>query len=123
VKIGSIWGFSFVSAVQVLGVTAFIVLENLNIFTYELKTASEIENLNFQSNIIKFNPISHIVLKYHSSGNQRLNEMINSYGFSFDLNESVVLLLVIAVLISIWGCNVIKKKEFISNNQEMEGQL
>lgn len=118
--IGSVAGFSIVAAVQALGVAVFIILEDKKIFTYELKSSHEITNLELQSKIIKFNPISHIVLKYHNSGNPKLNSVINKYGFNFDLNESVLSLFIAALIVLIAGCIIIKKKEFIATNRELE---
>jgi hypothetical protein len=121
IRFSSITGFSIISAIQMLCVSVFIVLQDLNILTYELKTASEIDNLELQSKIIKFNPLSHIVLKYHKSGDQALNKIINTYGFSFYLYESVLLLFVIAIIAVVAGYITIKKKDLITNNQEMDG--
>lgn len=120
ITIGSVAGFSIVAAIQALGVAIFIILDDLNIFTYELTSPDEIENLELQSKIIKFDPISHIVLKYHNSGNSKLNSVINKYGFDFSLNESVLTLFIAALIVLAVGCIIIKKKEFITINKESE---
>ena len=73
--------------------------------------------------LLQINPLSHLVLKWHSSSIEKLNEHINELGIDFPLHSSMVLFTIIAMLILITGGYVIKRQEFIIINREIGGNL
>lgn len=70
---------------------------------------------------LRMNPFAHLVFSAHSSKIGAVNQVINEYKFIFDLNESVVLYLMVAVIAIIMGSIVVKKHDFILLDKEREG--
>lgn len=116
IKWGSSIGFVLVSGVQIFFIGMFAPLQSILNFDVP-------ENLEFKSRILKLNPISHLVLNWHSSSVSELNGEINKFDILFDLNESVVLFLFLSVIVSIIGCFVVKRQEFITINRETGGTV
>ena len=71
--------------------------------------------------LTKLIPFSHLILSWHSSRDKDINEYINIYNISFDLNYSVICLLVPSILIVVFGALIIKKIDFICSNKETGG--
>lgn len=86
---------------------AFYKTENINI-----------EDIQSDGKLIQLNPISHLVIKWHSSNIETVNERINQFGINFDLYSSVVLFLLLSILTIIVGCLIVKNKDFIITNTE-----
>jgi hypothetical protein len=61
------------------------------------------------------------MLSWHSSRDKAINEYINIYNIPFDLNYSVICLLVPSILIVVIGALIIKKIDFICSNKETGG--
>lgn len=73
------------------------------------------------SMLLQLNPVAHLVLAWHSSFLDKLNAKINVYSISFDLNISILLFLGLSILVTVIGCKVVKKKDFIIANNETGG--
>lgn len=78
-------------------------------------------NVGRKINILKLNPISHLVLKWHSSRLQKINSKINVLNIDFKLSESVVFFVVISIIVFISGCIIVKRQELIYINRETGG--
>ena len=71
--------------------------------------------------LMKLIPFSHLILSWHSSNNEEIDNLINIYGIDFNLNFSVILLFIAAVIISFAGMIIIEKTDFILTNKETGG--
>ncbi len=71
--------------------------------------------------LIKINPFSHLVLKFHSSKIENLNYLINEKGILFDLNNSLFLFFIATLLVISFGCIVVNRHDFIESNKETGG--
>lgn len=114
---------SMVSVVAVLGgqmlcASVFVILQQAGFFTYELQKIYEVGNSKMQQLVMKLNPMSNIIIKYHSSKDSRINKIINDYGFKFDINISVWYLVITVLLVVILGVIIVNKTEFITLNKE-----
>lgn len=65
--------------------------------------------------ILKLNPIAHLILSWHSSRITQLN--INFWNLKFDFIESIILFSIIALIVIVMGCVIIKKQDVISSNR------
>ncbi len=72
-------------------------------------------------NIARSIPFSHLIISWHSSNESDIDNMINLYHMSFDLNYSVVYLLIFSILISLFGAILVQKTDFICSNKETGG--
>ncbi len=116
VKCGSTNAFACNLGFQALCMLYFVVLKNYLEF-------SDVNNIGGRVVALKINPISHIVLHWHSSMFDSVNEKLNSFAIDFDLNESVIVCLCIAVAISVTSGIIIKNQELIVINRESGGTV
>lgn len=70
---------------------------------------------------LRWNPFAHLVFCVHSSKISGVNQIINEYKFVFDLEESVFVYFIAAVIVIVLGGIIIKKHDFIMLNKETEG--
>lgn len=111
VKFGSGVGFGIVSAVQLLFLSMYATFEN--VFNFSIR-----DNIEQRTLYLKLNPISHLVLKWHSSSNKSIDKLINTYDLDFELTQSVVLMLVIAGVCIALSFLIINRSELISESTE-----
>lgn len=78
-------------------------------------------NVGRKTNILKLNPISHLVLKWHNSRLRKINSKINVLNIDFKLSESVIFFVIISVIVFILGCIIVKRQELIYINRETGG--
>lgn len=71
--------------------------------------------------VIILNPISHIIFSVHSSYVNAINTEINIYNIDFELNNSIVLLLILSIIIVIVGRIALDRHSFITENFENGG--
>ncbi|SEN56665.1 hypothetical protein SAMN04488134_101372 [Amphibacillus marinus] len=114
IKFDSGLGFVIVTGLQITSVTLMLLWE---------KVWPLVDNpsVAFHSLLLKFNPIAHLILPWHSSKNADINNLINQYNLSFDLNESVLLFLLLSSMALGLGCLIIKQQEWIVLNRESGG--
>lgn len=70
--------------------------------------------------MLKSNVIANLIFPIHSSHIQNVNKFINEKGIDFDLNFSIIYYFILSMVIIIAGAYIVEKREFISNNKEME---
>lgn len=97
-----------------------ICILGMGLYTFQGQYPGEIYVLN-HSWIIKFNPISHLVLKIHSSGIEGVDRLIHTVDINLDLNMSLLLYLITAIVVIYVGCIVVKKYDFVAE-QRTEGE-
>jgi hypothetical protein len=71
--------------------------------------------------LLQLNPASHLVLYWHSSFIETLDNRINSLNIQFDLNRSVILFILLSVIIVVIGTIIVKKQDLILTNNETGG--
>ena len=101
----------------------FISIMSVNIFFISLYASlgeiiSEDILYTEYSWLLKINPFAHLIFKVHSSEIDSVDNIINKYGMSFDLNYSILLFGIISIAFLILGCIMCEKHEFIKNNIE-----
>ncbi|OYP33064.1 hypothetical protein CG709_06525 [Lachnotalea glycerini] len=108
---------SHYSVAVVLSIQLILVLL-LNVFD----TCIPFEN-NLAINIIllKINPISHLVISWHSSKIPYVNKLINLLDINFVYDSSIVYLGLLGVIITMVGCIIINNKQIIYFNRETGG--
>lgn len=129
----SFWLYLTALLINVLAVkfnssTAFIMTAGIETACIFLLTLWEkilpLDNSKFAGRnliLFKLNPISHLVLSWHSSFYEKLNIKINIYSISYDLNLSAALFMVLSILVTVVGCIIVRRKELIVSNNETGG--
>lgn len=112
-KLSSATGFAIVQGVQLAFLSALCLKEG--------KILMDPASGHKDSKYLIFNPMAHLVMKFHSSSYGRLNSTINKYNTKFDVNISVVVFLVCSILTVIIGCIVVNRHNFIASDIESEG--
>lgn len=69
--------------------------------------------------LLKLNPVSHLVLGWHTSIWSNLNDKINYWNQNFLLINSIVILIIISIIVTFVGIKLIGKKQII--NSAVEG--
>lgn len=110
---GSSISFSIIYFIQVAFLSLFAIFEKY--FRFEQG------NIGRKTLILKSNPISHLVLKWHSSSMREINQKINYLHIDFDLWESIMFYLIMSAIVIIFGSFVVKKQELIYLNRETGG--
>lgn len=116
VKCGSSNAFAYTLGFQALCMLYFAMLQNYFVF-------EGVDNVRGRVAALKLNPISHIVLHWHSSKINSVNDKLNAFAIDFDLNESVIVCLCIAAAVSVAGGFIIKNQELIVINRESGGTI
>jgi hypothetical protein len=111
IKLNSSRGFSFAAALQLffIAITSF----------YEKLPFNE--DAFYVPILIIINPISHLILGWHSSSINNVDNLIDSLGIQFDLNLSLVVLLLSNLALLYVGMKVVDKQELIITNAETGG--
>ena len=71
--------------------------------------------------LLKINPFAHLVFSMHSSGINSVDRIINTKSISFDLNLSVLVFLMAAIIVTVCGCMMVSNHNFIESNKETGG--
>lgn len=132
VVIYSLWNFIFSLLINIASLFfrsngEFVVSIGIQMFFVSLHIAFQEKLYLIYDNdltaelLTKLIPFSHLMLSWHSSRDKSINEYINIYNISFDLNYSVICLLVPSILIVVIGALIIKKIDFICSNKETGG--
>lgn len=106
-------GFAISLGIQMFFISCYVFFQEKLIFIYEGNTDSV--------RLMKLIPFSHLILFWHSSNNKKIDNLINIYGIDFNLNSSVILLIIADVIISFAGMIIIEKTDFILTNKETGG--
>ena len=120
IKLSSSGGFILVGGFQLLCVGAFAMWHGGG---KDMDATVEQAAFMEQAQRMRFNPISHIILGWHSSKNSVLDSYVHQLGITFDFSWSVLLLLLLAVISLLVGCFIVKRQEFIIINRETGGSI
>ena len=114
IKISSSNSFLVVGGIQMFFMALFGSWENKLDFTI-------LEKKDHFASILKLNPLSHLVLKWHSSTLESVNKQINCFDIKFDLNWSILLFFVLSIFVIALGCLIVKRQDMIDINKETGG--
>lgn len=67
--------------------------------------------------ILKWNPMSHLVMAWHTSKIDAINEKINMWNMTFDFKETLIVFLILAVIVTWSACRIVKKQDIIVSNR------
>lgn len=74
----------------------------------------------FYENIIIWNPIAHLVLGWHGSNMERVNQVLTSSYVQLDLNYSLIMFLLLGMIITFAGAFIIKEHDLLVSDLETE---
>ena len=124
IKLGSNTSFTIIGCFQLICLSSLLLWKNV----FQQEDSSQVL---FYGRIFQLNPISHLVLGWHSSFLTDIDNIINHYQldvtfamplqFSFDLNYSVLAFLFLSAVLLAVGCKVIHTQDLIINNHETGG--
>lgn len=112
------WGNSIGFVTVIIIQFAFVMLLFLFDTVFSLEYGVEIHR---NAKLLKINPISHLIVMWHTSRDIRTDSYIHMFSISFDLYISVLVLLIAAVIAVLFGCLCVRKKEIIAADMELEG--
>lgn len=107
IKWGSEKGYMVVTGVVFSCVSYFVLLE-------EVLDFSDGEYLMWKALLVKINPLSHIVLKWHSCGIEYVDRNMRELPFDFSIWSSLVLLLLVVAVSLRQGKKIVQNQEFVS---------
>lgn len=114
IKLGSRHGFAIVAGLQ------FVFMALLKLWETKFPLENT-ENVVRNGYLLQLNPISHLVMDWHSSNFAGVEEMINKFGIDFDLNITVALYLFISLILIVLGGYLISCHDIITANAETGG--
>lgn len=123
IKVGSDVSYGMVGGLQLMLVSSLLFWENA--FSSE-----EVSQAIRSERLLQLNPISHLVLGWHSSflsdvdgaiDQFQLDVTFASFQIDFDLNCSVLLFFLLSAVLLLVGCRIIQTQELIVNNMETGG--
>lgn len=109
IKFDSSYGFVSVIGFQLAGVVALLLWENV----FPLVDTPYIARHAF---LLKLNPISHLILSWHSSPIDGYIERLNSLNIDFSFNTSVISFLILSIIVGVIGSIVVKRQEWITQS-------
>lgn len=71
-------------------------------------------------NVIKWNPIAHLVLGWHSSHMENVKQVLTSLYMQVDLKCSLIMLLLFGIIITSTGAFIIKEYDLLVSDMETE---
>lgn len=119
IKIGSFKGHS-VSAVFLFTSVTLISLWD-KVFPLVPSEEVTMEMILENGRLMRYNPITHLILKWHSSYDPKINSMISYIGIDYDLDCSVAFAASALVIVFIIGIFIIKKLDLVMLCKDMEG--
>ncbi|MFP3156348.1 hypothetical protein LQZ18_18370 [Lachnospiraceae bacterium ZAX-1] len=114
IKLGSGHGFALVVSLQFM----FMALLKLWETQFPLEGSKDVARNGY---LLQLDPISHLVMDWHSSNIAGVEGLINRFGIDFDLNVSVALYLCIALIAAMIGGYLIGRHDIIVANIEIGG--
>ncbi len=109
--IGSSKAYTFIMSMQLIG----IVLLNL----MELVKRC-FGNGAFYSGYLVWNPLAHLVLGWHSSNMEPLDQILATNYMKIDLTVSLIVVLLLGIAITITGAVLVKKRDLLVSDLETE---
>lgn len=114
IQFGNNVGFIIVVAVQ------FAMITMLMLF-YDVLNFETTRWIRVAEWVLKFNPVSSLVLKWHTCSNSEVDAWIHMLPVSFPFRFSIIYFLLIAIGIICVGAAYVKRKEIIVSDMEQEG--
>jgi hypothetical protein len=111
IRLDSSYGFIVVAGLQLTSVGLLLLWENV-------WPLVDTPNLDKHVFLLHLNPISHLILAWHSSPIVAVNERLNHLNIEFSLNTSVMFFFFISLAVIAFGCFVVKKQEWITLSKE-----
>lgn len=111
IRFGSQNGFIATVGIQVTFMTILLLWEKV----LPLENSDQIARNGF---LLKWNPISHLFLNWHSSKYEAVDKVIHNFKFSFDLDLSVLVLFSACMILLCIGCIIIKQYDLIVSDVE-----
>lgn len=97
----------------------FMVIMGFQLFCVGMLLMWENVSLTNQSTFfLKLNPISHLILSWHNSGNPGLNDRINYLNIDLSLHASILYFFILCLLSVGSGLFIVKRQEWITLNKE-----
>ena len=120
----TVWLFCTTISVNIVSlkikcISSYVVMIGLQLFLISLLALLDPEDMA-ELWLLKMNPISHLVISWHSSKIIPLNMLINHLNLNYDLNVSLVFYLVLTVAIWMISLRIIKYHELLASNYETE---
>lgn len=115
VKLGSGAAFQIVAGAQLACVLFLLLWKDV------LPLTAESPHMARNGMLLRFNPVAHLVLAWHTSGMEALDQRIGSLGIHFPFYVSVLFLLLLALAVVAVGCWVVKRQDLIVSHQETGG--
>lgn len=113
IKFESTIGFITVVALQMISVSTLLLWNKV----WPLDDGTNVDKHAF---FLKFNPISHLILTWHSSSIKGVNQWINYLQIHFPLIQSVIVYFLLSMIVIFIGCYVVKRQEWVTMRKEGE---
>lgn len=75
----------------------------------------------YYGKLLQLNPIAHLVMSWHSSEITSVNNLSNVLDISFPFYETIITFGVLAIAVTVLGCVITKRAQFIVLNRETGG--
>ena len=118
IKLGSVKGFSIITIFLLSSVTLVTLWEK--IFPLVISDEVTLEMVMKNGELLKFNPITHLILKWHTSIIPEINEKIGFFLIEYDLNCSLITSVILFFTIYLVSVFVIKRLDLVMLCKEME---
>ena len=106
IKLDSSTGFISIVGIQMLSISTLLLWKNVWPLDDAIHSAKHVL-------LLKLNPISHLILSWHSSSIKGINRWIN-----FPISQSILVFLSISLVVIIIGCLIVKRQEWIAMPKE-----
>lgn len=133
VAIYSMWLFTSVLVINVIGILwdnskSFTIVAGLQSgltavyaifegwFRFEDLTESELQT---RVMLLKINPVSNLVLKWHSNNWKNTPVLSNMWGFEYEFTDTLLILMAVMLAVVIVGVYIIKRIDFVDNGRMM----
>lgn len=111
IKLDSSTGFISIVGLQMLSISTLLLWKNVWPLDDAIHSAKHVL-------LLKLNPISHLILSWHSSSIKGINRWINYLQIDFPISQSILVFLSISLVVIIIGCLIVKRQEWIAMPKE-----
>lgn len=99
ILLGSYKGFAVVAVAQMLLISAFLLWENVDDYS-----------------LLPLNPVSHLFVSWHSSGDASINAQINVFNISFPFWSSFAFLCLLSAIAVALGAEIVTRVEILGDS-------
>ncbi len=111
-KFKSHFSFSIAAGLEILFSLEYVALQDVLYKVYDHEKLAV--------TLIKLNPFSMLCIQWHSSKNSRINELIDIFDISFDINMTIIILFIMVSIAELLCVGIIQKIDLLSSNKESE---